>query len=406
MDEIKQYLVDFQSRKFNTFERELKLKPSREFISSIIGARRTGKTYILFDRINRLKDRREALYIDFDSPEFIDFDGRRLKEIINLHYQLYGKLKYVFFDEIQILANWQRGLKEIYEEKKYFIFITGSSSKLLSRELATELRGRAITYNLFPLSLREIIQRENLTVTGERLDTEKKNKIIFHFNRYVDNGGYPQIFLEPRLKDSIVKDYKDLVLFRDVVERYGLKNLYVAKRFFEYLISSFSKEISVDKFYRYLKSQNIAIGKPTLYNYLEYFSDSLFFHFLPSQKSRDRIRKVYLNDGVFGGEEKGRRLENLALVELLRRQESIYYFKDKFECDFVIPKKEALQICWELNSDNKDREVKGILAAAKYYKITKAKIITYNQEEAFLKDGVNIAVVPFWKWVLFNKFTP
>lgn len=402
MENIKQYLIDFQERQFKTFGRDLQVKFSKEFITSIVGARRVGKTYLLFNLINKLKDRQEALYIDFDLPAFLDFDGEDLKKIINLHLQLFGKLKYVFFDEIQNLNNWERGLKEIYEEKQYFIFITGSSSKLLSRELATELRGRTISYTLFPLSFNEFIKLKGFLGNRKMISTKTKNKLIFLFNQYLEIGGYPQIILEKSLKEQIVKDYKELVLFRDLVERYRLKNLFVVKRFFEYLISAFAKEISIDKFYNYLKSQNIALSKKTLYNYLDYFESSLFFHLLRSHRARERLKKVYLNDVAFAEADKGRRLENLVFLELLRQREEPKFFKAKFECDFVLSKKTAIQICWDLNYENEQRELRGLKEAMKYFKLKNGLILTYNQEKE-IKDGRNvIKVIPAWKWIL-NK---
>ena len=320
MDKIRQYLIDFQKRKFETFDRELKIKFTKEFITSIIGARRVGKTYFLFNLINKIKDRRKVLYVDFDMPEFLDFDGKNLKELVNLHLQLFGSLEYIFLDEIQNIKNWHLGLKEIYEEKKYFIFITGSSSKLLSKELATQLRGRTITYTLYPLSLREIFSIKNLSFPKDLVSTSELNKILFEFNEYLKFGGYPQIFKEPDLKEQIVKDYKDLVLFRDLIERYNIKNIYVIKRFFEYLISSFAKEISIDKFYNYLKSQNVSLSKKTLYNYLEYFESSLFFHFLRTYRIKERLKKVYLNDIVFVDKNEGRKLENMVFIELKKKE--------------------------------------------------------------------------------------
>jgi len=400
MEEIKQYLIDFQKRKFETFDRELKVKFTKEFITSIIGARRVGKTYFLFNLINKIKDRKKVLYVDFDLPEFLDFDGKDLKKLVNLHFQLFGKLEYIFLDEIQNLKNWQRGLKGIYEEKKYFIFITGSSSKLLSKELATQLRGRTITYTLFPLSLREIFSIKKLLLPEGLISTSELNKILFEFNQYLEFGGYPQIFKERDLKDQIVRDYKDLVLFRDIVERYQVKNIYVIKRFFEYLISSFTKEISVEKFYNFLKSQSISLSKKTLYNYLEYFESSLFFHFLRVFRIKERVKKVYLNDIVFGNKESGRKLENLVFIELKKKEEKIYYFKNNFECDFVIPQKNAIQVVWELTDENKKREIKGLIEAMKYFKIRKGIILTYNQEKQIKENGYKIEVIPVWKWLL------
>jgi predicted AAA+ superfamily ATPase len=400
MEKIKQYLIDFQKRKFETFDRELKIKFTKEFITSIIGARRVGKTYFLFNLINKIQDRKKVLYVDFDLPEFLDFDGKDLKKLIHLHLQIFDKLEYIFFDEIQNIKNWQKGLREIYEEKKYFIFITGSSSKLLSKELATQLRGRTITYTLFPLSLREIFSIKNLPLPKNLISTSELNKILFEFNQYLKFGGYPQIFKEPDLKEQIVKDYKDLVLFRDLVERYNIKNIYVIKRFFEYLISSFAKEISIDKFYNYLKSQNVSLSKKTLYDYLEYFESSIFFHFLRTYRIKERLKKVYLSDIVFADKNEGRKLENIVFIELKKTEEKIYFFKGKFECDFVIPSKRAIQVVWELDEDNKKREINGLIEAMRYFRIKKGIIFTYNQEQKIKEDKYKIQVTPIWKWLL------
>jgi len=313
---------------------------------------------------------------------------------------MFGRLKYIFLDEIQSIKNWEKGLRSIYESKRYFIFITGSSSKLLSRELATQLRGRTISYYLYPLSFREFLRLRHIDFSKRLLTSNDRNNILFEFNNYLDIGGYPQIIIEKGLKDLIVRDYKDLVLFRDIVERYNLKNIYVVRRFFEYLISSFSKEISLDKFYNFLKSQNVSLSKKTLYNYLDYFESSLFFHFHRTYKTRERLKKVYLNDVVFGVADKGRRLENLVCLELLRKGEKIYYFKNGGECDFVLPGKTAIQVVWELNRENEKRELKGLKLAMDYHRFKKGIIITYNQKKAMRDEGHSIHIVPFWQWCL------
>ncbi len=399
-DRIKQYLVDFHEREINLFSRELKVAFTKEFIVSIVGARRVGKTSLLFNLIKQIENRKDVLYIDFDYPEFLDFDGQHIKELIDLHLQLFGNLKYIFFDEIQSMKNWEIGLRQIYETKKYHIFVTGSSAKLLSRELATQLRGRTITYYLYPLSFREFLNLKDINFKKKLLTSDDKNKIIFEFNNYFNIGGYPQIVLEKEIKDLIIRDYKDLVLFRDLVERYSLKNIYVVKRFFEYLITSFAKEISIDKFYNFLKSQNVSVSKKTLYNYLEYFESSLFFHFLRSHKLRERLKKVYLNDIVFCDTDKGRRLENLVYLELLRRNEFPYYYRNKIECDFVVLKQKAIQVTWDLNEENNKRELNGLLGAMDYFKLNTGLILTYNQEKIEIKSRHKIKVLPFWEWCI------
>jgi predicted AAA+ superfamily ATPase len=399
-EKIRQYLVDFQERKMETFARELNVRFTREFIVSIVGARRVGKTSLIFNLISRLKDRKEILYVDFDYPEFLDFDGKNIKDLVDLHLQMFGKLRYIFFDEIQNIENWEKGLRQIYEMKKYFIFVTGSSAKLLSKELATQLRGRTVAYHLFPLSFRELLSINGVDFSKKFLTSEDKNRILFQFNDYFNNGGYPQIVMEKGIKELIIRDYKDLVLFRDLVERYSLKNIYVIKRFFEYLIESFAKEISIDKFYNFLKSQNVSLSKKTLYNYIEYFGSSLFFHFLRSHRIKERLKKVYLNDIVFGGADKGRRLENMVYLELARANKIPFYYKGANECDFIIPKKEAIQVVWELNSENEKREIAGLEECMNYFKIKNGLILTCNQEKIIKRKNFAIKVMPFWKWCL------
>lgn len=399
-EKIRQYLIDFQERKIDTFCRELEIKPTKEFIISIVGARRVGKTSLLLNLISGIVDRKEVLYVDFEYPEFIDFDGSDFKGLLDLHIQLFGKLKYVFFDEIQGIKNWEKGLRRIYEEKKYYIFITGSSAKLLSRELATQLRGRTISYHLFPLSFREFLRLKNVDYLKKMLTSEDKNKILYEFNNYFELGGYPQVILEKELKDLILRDYKDLVLFRDIVERYSLKNIYVVRRFFEYLISSFSKEISIDRFYNFLKSQNVSLSKKTLYNYVDYFESSLFFHFLKTYKAMERLKKVYLNDIAFAERDKGKRLENLVYLELMRKGEKVYYYKGDGECDFILPGKMAIQVTWELNEDNERREINGLISAMDYHKLKDGIILTYNQKKSLRNEKYTIEVVPFWQWCL------
>lgn len=399
-EKVKQFLIDFQSKELSTYPRELVIKPTKELITSILGARRVGKTSLLLSLIKSLKDKAEAMYVDFEYPEFADFEGKDLSELINLHLRLFGKLKYIFFDEIQSVKNWQKALRAIYESKRYYITITGSSAKLLSRELATELRGRTVSYYLYPLSFRELLRLRGIDYEKKHLSTDDKNKILFEFNNYMTHGGYPQIVAEDEIKELIVRDYKDLVLFRDIVERYSIKNIYIIRRFFEYLIASYTKEISIDKFYNFLKSQNVAVSKKTLYNYLDYFESSLFFHPIKMHKVREKLSKIYLNDIVFADKDKGKCLENLVYLELLRKNEKVYYHKADKECDFILPAKSAIQVTWELNQETERREISGLVDALKTYKLKSGLIITYDQKKSIKVDSFTLQVLPFWQWCL------
>jgi len=134
---------------------------------------------------------------------------------------------------------------------------------------------------------------------------------------------------------------------------------------------------------------------------LEYFEGSLFFYFLRTYRIKERLKKVYLNDIVFGDKKnEGRKLENIVFIELKKKVGKIYFFKGKFECDFVVPSKQAIQVVWELNEENRKREINGLIEAMRYFKIKKGTIFTYNQEEEMKEDKYKIQVTPIWKWLL------
>jgi predicted AAA+ superfamily ATPase len=135
---------------------------------------------------------------------------------------------------------------------------------------------------------------------------------------------------------------------------------------------------------------------------LEYFESSLFFHFLRTYKIKERIKKVYLNDIVFVDRNEGRKLENIVFIELKKKEENVYYFKNNFECDFVVPSKAAIQVVWELNEDNKKREINGLLEAMRYFRIKKGIIFTYNQQQEIKEGKYKIKVIPVWRWLLYG----
>jgi uncharacterized protein len=398
---MQQYLIDFQKKNLdNIFERNVALEPSKNFISSIIGARRVGKSYLLLSYIKKL-ERKKAMYIDFEMPEFQFVKSEDIFHLINIQTQLFGEVEYLFFDEIQTIPGWEKAIRKLYEQKKYYIFITGSSSKMLSAEIATQLRGRSVNYYLYPLSFQEILDQRGITVS-QVPSTEKMNNILFEFREYLTYGGYPQVFLEKRFHSSFIKDYRDLIIFRDMIERYNIKNIQVIKRIFDYFIRSFGKTISTNAFYNNLKSQNIEISKRTLYEYFGYFEDTMFFHPLKSAKIKTFQTKIYLNDHSFLEENYGRKLENIVMLQLLYSglNDIIFHSSGKAECNFIINNETGIQVTWELNNENTNREVNGLNEAAKVFNLKQFIILTWAQEYEIKNTPHPIQVIPVWKWLL------
>ena len=158
-EKIKRYLLDFHDRDFNLLERDMVLKESNK-IQTIIGARRVGKTYLLFNKMLNLEKsgilREQIIYLNFESPILNDLSYKEISEIIEVHWSIFPetikKKIYLFIDEPQVINKWEVAIRDIYDRYNCHIFLTGSSSKLLSKEIATSLRGRSVTNLLLPLS--------------------------------------------------------------------------------------------------------------------------------------------------------------------------------------------------------------------------------------------------------------
>lgn len=425
--EILKYMVD-KKETLNNLEvlpREIEIKPTKNFIVSIIGPRRAGKTYSLYNLIlNELELKpEEFIFMDFEDAQLVGIDLEDILEVVNVHQEEYGKKpKYIFLDEVQNVENWSRAVRSLFETKNYFIFISGSSSKLLSKELSTSLRGRAITYSILPFSFREYLSYKNFEFK-KTYTTSEENKIKNHLRNYLKNGGFPDIIIEEELADKFFDEYIDLVVFRDLIERYNIKNVFGVRFLIKSLVSSFAKEFSIHKIFNDFKSQDIEISKKTLYNYLSYLEDSFFSFSLKkfsySEKTSElSISKAFINDTglvnyvlVNFSENIGRLMENCVFLKLLRKKHNkpkleLFYWRDKGkEVDFVVKKgkkiNKLIQVCYSVeNEDTKEREIKNLLKASNELKCKELAIITWDYENLEKENGKEIKFIPLWKWLL------
>lgn len=411
-DLLKTIIKDFHTRGLPEHkDRDLKLPLDSGKIVTIFGPRRAGKTYLMYQLISEIPDRTNVIYINFED-ERLELSAKDLQLIIDAYLELYPDKKeselYFFFDEIQMVKNWERFVRRIYDTISKRIFLTGSSAKLLSKEIATSLRGRTIGYELLPLSFAEYLRFSNIT---DIHSTKGKAKTTTALKEYMSKGGFPEIVNAPdEIRKKTLSNYFEVMLFRDIIERYQLTNTLPLKLFVKRLLGNISKEFTVNKLFNNLKSEGIKISKDSLYNYMDYCTDSYIL--IPVNnysESGDKqiIKKIYSIDTGLSAQfsftlskDYGRLFENIILLELKRRGKEIYYFKDKDECDFIIREKEriteAIQVCYELNDENRKREIDGLQLAMKRFRLKKGVIITLNQEEA---TG-NIEKIPAIKWLL------
>lgn len=421
-DLFKTIIKDFHTNSIPAVKkRNLSIPINSNKIVTIIGGRRTGKTYYLYQLINQILDYTEItniVYINFED-ERLNISDKELQLIIDAYYELYPDNKselYFFFDEIQYFKNWERFVRRIYDSISKKIFITGSSSKLLSKEIATSLRGRSITYELFPLTFNEYLQFRNID-SSDIYSTRNKAKIRRAFNEYLFNGGYPEVVnFDKELRLRTLQSYFDVMIYRDIIERYEIRNVLALKYFIKKSISNVANYLSINKLYNELKSAGIKISKDSIYDFINYVNDcyllfliNIYSESIHIQNTNDK--KIYcVDNGIVSSisyaasENIGRLLENIIYLSLRVDGYYIYYFRDKRECDFVVIKegkiKDAIQVTKELNSNNREREIEGLINALEYFGLKKGTIITLNQSDELVVNGKHIKIVPAWQWLL------
>jgi len=388
---------------------------------TIVGPRRSGKTYLMLSIFQKMGDDPKLFFpVDDDRiypPTLNDLDIS-LKVLKELYPN--AKRQHLFFDEIQEIPKWELFIKRAIERENAAVFITGSSSKLLSKEISTELRGRTITYELFPFNFREIMKLNGLH--PEKFATSaEESKIKALVKEYLDFGGFPEAVLGKE-KEKILSEYADIMFYRDFIERYRVSNLKVARVFFNLLFNSFAKEISINKIYNFMKSQGIKTSRNMLYNYLEYIHDAYLIFPLRKfsyslKETEQSIPKMYAVDNglirIFNTdfqESAGRLMENAVFIELRKagfiENKDVFYYKgaDGKETDFAIAKgshiQQLIQVCYNISDINtKAREVKGLLKASADLRCNNLLIITWDYEGEENADNKKIIYTPLWKWL-------
>lgn len=419
---LKQIIRDFHlSENFDVKPRNIQPPIDTKKIITLIGVRRCGKTSIFYHMINQLIEKIEKtkiLFLNFEDERF-ELNSDELDLILQAYMELYPSYKlsecYFFFDEIQNIPNWEKFIRRMYDTVSKNIFITGSNSKLLSSEIATSLRGRTLNFEIFPLSFKEYLSFKDIEV-----DFYSSKSLAFIKNAqesFLKNGSFPEIlFLEEIYANKTLQEYFNVLLYKDLAERYNITNTVALKFFLKRIISSSTKQISINKIFNELKSSGIKIGKNTLYEFLEYVQN--IYLALTLQKYDNSLinkelgeKKIYSIDiGLNNATEFrfsddiGKSLENAVFLELKRKEFDIYYYRtSKSECDFLVFDKntisDVIQVTFDMSDENtKSREIKGLIEACKNFDLKSGTIITFDSEDELIENGIKIKIIPFYKW--------
>ena len=388
-EQIKKYL-ELNKNSAKRFVDEKSISPLPSFARIITGVRRCGKSTVV--QMNFLK--KSAFYLNFEDTSLYGFDTKDF-EILNEAIEKFSKensCKYLCFDEIQSVNGWEIFVHRKLEEN-YLVIVTGSNASLLSWELGTRLTGRHLDYEMFPFSFQEFCVLKKLKVNTNS------------FSKYLTQGGFPEAIKNE--SDEILQRLFDDILTRDIAVRHSIRDVRTLKILSLYLASNCGNLISGSK----LSAQLGIKTNVTILEYLSYLEQCYLFFFVPkfnySAKAQSvNPKKVYCIDTgmiqsvtLSSNADMGRMLENAVFIELRRRTKNIWnYSESSFECDFLyghdsVPEN-AVQVCYELTSENREREVRGLVETCKKFPGVKPLIVTFNQKDKISYDGMIIEAIP------------
>jgi len=394
-------------------------------IITIIGPRRAGKTYFLFQTIKKLLAEGVAItdvvYLDFEDERLLPMRPEDLQGILDAYFELYpNKSKpFIFFDEIQNISGWHHFIRRL-NDQGFNIFLAGSNSRMLGHEIATALRGRTLTYEIFPFSFREFLAAHETAIEENAIYGQTRHRISQLYEEYLFSGGYPELAFiqEKATKGKILQDYFNTIFYRDLAERYRIKNSELLRQWLQILMMNIASTISYHKVENDFKSHGMKLSRATLSTYARYVEDIFFGFFveLYSESARKRQinpKKFYLIDqGLHNyltlkfSENKGRLLENIVFLELRRRGFHVFYHKTAtgHEVDFLLKNNgewKLIQVCHDLSHiETFAREKKALISGLREMGLRSGTIITSDEEREEKIDSYMINIVPAWKWLL------
>lgn len=422
---IKQLIIYFQhSLPADVREREMVLPVDSGKVVALSGVRRSGKSSLFLVTINGLiaagVPRERIMMLNFDD-ERLHFDGSNLDLILQSYRELYPDENlaevYIFLDEVQMATDWESFVRRVYETTCRHIFITGSNSRMLSSEIATSLRGRCLQYEVFPLSFREWCTFRD--VQPHDYHPQGRARGAAALSEYLTVGGFPEVVLTPKYAARTLQEYFFIMLYKDLMERYGLRNAEPVRYFVRRVMANLTKPTSVNKIFNEMKSAGVPIGKNTVYDLIAqteavylFLSVQRYDRSIVRQSTADR--KYYCIDiGLYRAllpstcADSGKLLENVVFLHLRRTLplgHTLCYYKGRGECDFVVAIGDEvtalIQVTWEMtDADTRAREVAGIVEAAEATGCSSLTIITADEEGEIDTGSHTIHIVPAWRWL-------
>ena len=428
-DVVKSLIAIKQSEiPFDVIGRDIALPINRKKIITIPGVRRCGKSTLMEIAINELVESgvsvERILWLGFDDERLKNMTSDELDDVIVSYMEMYPDIPikevYMFFDEIQLIKDWEYFVLRVYKSYCKNIFVCGSNATMLSTELSSALRGYPLEYETYPLSFNEYCRFKGIPTKG--FLEQDKARLRTAFEAYNMESAFPEIVLTSSKSEQtkLLQGYFDTMLLKDLVEHYRISNIGVVRYFVKRIMTNLTKPTSINAIYKDIKSQGLKVSKDDLYLWANYICDIFMFirisrydrSLVKEQKSLDKY--YCIDNGLRGAvlipqsNDNGKGLENIVLLQLNRIKQpsdKITYYQGDKECDFVHQRNESvillIQVTWDMTDEStRAREISGILEASQVTGCDNLLIITKEEECMIEIEGKRIQVLPAWKWLL------
>ena len=412
-DLIKVIITEYQRivSSIQFIDRDYNIEDELNYV--FVGLRRAGKSYLMFRQVQKLlkKERSidEILYFNFEDDRLANLETSDLDLIKTCYEEMYDHKPIFFLDEIQIVPNWEKFARRLADQN-YRVFITGSNAKMLSSEIATTLGGRYMIRNVYPFSFHEFL-------TSAGIDSKKKNA-LFHFRSEINKafedyfrfGGLPETLKVADKREWLSNLYQK-VFFGDLISRYQIRSDFSLRVLIRKLAESVKQPSSFRRLANVVSASGKKITTDTVIDYLNYLRESwLIFsleNFASKLADKESNKKYYFIDNgilnLFLPDPQTFLLENLVAIQLRRLYyDNFYFYNSGIEVDFYVPEAQlAVQACYSLSDiETYNREVNALLQLSKRLEVKKMLIISKDEERVISLDGVEIEVIPIWKWLL------
>ena len=382
-----------------------------------VGIRRTGKSYMMYQQIHNLMNdgisSSQIVYVNFEDERLLEIGVDDLNTILELGIEFSGSKgkPYLFLDEIQNVDGWEKFVRRV-ADMKYRINITGSNSKMLSKEIASTLGGRFMIVNVFPYSFKEYLSANHIeNIMLDQIGTKKRADIVSQYEQYVTYGAFPEL-VDIKNKRPFLNNIYQTVYLQDIITRNKITNDFAVRLILKKIAESVTKALSFNRLTNIVKSAGVSIGKQTVINYVGHMLDSYLIFSLQNYASKKTSPKYYFKDtgllGLMLLDCRTAQLENLVAIELIRRYglDNVYFFENNIEVDFYVPSENlAIQVSMQVldDVDTLERETKAFVKLNDFIPNTKCLLITNSEETKLNCDGIKIDVTPAWKWLLSNE---